>query len=418
MNAGTIPSRNLARVIYIVNGTPGDDRLIGSNSDNYFGARAGNDTIRAGGGNDILNGEAGNDTLDGEEGTDLATYEGAGAGVTVKLWLAGPQDTGAAGIDTLISIEDLLGSVHADVLHGDAGANVIDGGRGADLLHGARGDDTYYVTAGDTVLEYSNAGFDTVYASESFTLGSNIETLILTGTVSSDATGNMLANLLVGTDGNNMLDGRGGDDTMEGLRGNDTYRVNTLGDTVIEQAGGGSDTVLARISWVLGDNFENLVLEGLALRGTGNEADNAVIGNAAANTLLGRGGDDRLEGSTGADLLIGGAGRDLIYLGDDSDADRVRLGAASESTPGAARDLIFQFTPGTDLIDLHQLDADAGSAFDQAFTYSATGPAAHAVWTIGTTHTLVRGDLDGDAVADFEIQLMNVTGVTAADFLL
>lgn len=418
MNAGTILPPNLARVIYIVNGTLGDDRLIGGSNDNYFGARDGNDTISAGGGNDILNGEAGNDSLDGGDGIDLATYEGAGAGVTVKLWLGGPQDTGAAGIDTLISIEDLLGSAFADVLHGNGEANVIDGGRGADLLHGARGDDTYYVTAGDTVLEYADAGFDTVYAPASFTLGSNIETLILTGTVSSDATGNQLANRLVGTDGNNVLDGRSGDDTMEGLRGNDTYRVNTRGDTVIEQAGGGSDTVLARISWELGDNLENLVLEGMALRGTGNEAANVLTGNGAANTLLGRGGDDRLEGGTGADLLIGGAGRDLIYLGDDGDADRVRLGAAGESAPGAARDLVYQFTPGTDLIDLHQLDADPSRAFNQAFTFSATGPAAHAVWVIGTTHTLVRGDLDGDAVADFEIQLMNVTGVTAADFLL
>ena len=63
-----------------------------------------------GAGNDTLDGGAGNDTLDGGAGTDTASLRSAAAAVTVSLAVAGAQDTGGAGIDTLIGIENLTGS--------------------------------------------------------------------------------------------------------------------------------------------------------------------------------------------------------------------------------------------------------------------------------------------------------------------
>ena len=79
----------------------------------------------------------------------------------------------------------------------------------------------------------------------SYTLGTNVENLTLTGTGAINATGNTLDNTLTGNSGNNVLDGGAGNDTMSGGAGNDTYVVDAAGDTVTEAAGAGTDTVQA-----------------------------------------------------------------------------------------------------------------------------------------------------------------------------
>ena len=74
--------------------------------------------------------------LDGGPGTDTASYALATAGVTVSLANTGPQETFGAGVDTLVSIENLTGSPFADTLGGDNNPNLIIGGGGGDLLSG------------------------------------------------------------------------------------------------------------------------------------------------------------------------------------------------------------------------------------------------------------------------------------------
>ena len=68
----------------------------------------------------LLIGGQGNDTLAGGAGTDTASYSSLNLaeGVSVDLRISGAQDTGAGGIDTLTSIENLIGSGAADVLTG------------------------------------------------------------------------------------------------------------------------------------------------------------------------------------------------------------------------------------------------------------------------------------------------------------
>ncbi|KAB2858781.1 MAG: calcium-binding protein, partial [Bauldia sp.] len=90
-----------------------------------YGA-AGNDTLDGGGGADLLSGGGGNDT---------ATYAASAAGVTVSL-LSGAGSGGDAQGDTLVSIENLIGSAFADTLIGNDGDNVLDGRAGADALNG------------------------------------------------------------------------------------------------------------------------------------------------------------------------------------------------------------------------------------------------------------------------------------------
>ena len=69
-------------------------------------------------------------TLSGGMGADTATYTGATVGVTVSLSVAGAQNTSSAGIDTLISIANLVGSAFGDGLIGNSNANILSGGGG------------------------------------------------------------------------------------------------------------------------------------------------------------------------------------------------------------------------------------------------------------------------------------------------
>ncbi|MCK9202644.1 MAG: hypothetical protein M0P42_16090, partial [Gallionella sp.] len=219
-----------------------------------------------------------------------------------------------AGNDTF------TGSSYNDVLWSYAGNDIVDGGIGADTLVGGVGDDIYVVdNAGDVVTENLNEGSDTVQSSVGYTLGANIENLILAGTTAIDGTGNALGNVLTGNDAANLLDGGLGSDSMSGGLGNDTYVVDVLGDSVVELAEQGIDTVQSAITYTLGANVENLTLTGTAIDGTGNALDNILSGNAADNVLDGGDGNDTLSGGAGNDTLIGGGGTDWFLGGGGND---------------------------------------------------------------------------------------------------
>ncbi|WP_419790035.1 hypothetical protein, partial [Pseudomonas atacamensis] len=71
----------------------------------------------------------------------------------------------------------------------------------------------------------STSQIDTVQASVSWTLGANLENLVLTGVSDIDGTGNERRNFITGNVANNVLDGAAGADSMSGGDGNDTYYV-------------------------------------------------------------------------------------------------------------------------------------------------------------------------------------------------
>jgi Ca2+-binding RTX toxin-like protein len=171
----------------------------------------------------------------------------------------------------------------------------------------------------DKITETATGGnLDVVIANANYTLGANLEKLILApGTVDLDGFGNAITNILIGNDGNNFLDGLTGNDTMEGGKGNDTYLVNEVDDVVIEKTSEGTDTVETEINnYTLPLNVENLNLEDLAtvLVGTGNTLNNLIIGNSYKNTLIGGDANDTLDGGTGNDTLNGGLGSDVYYV--------------------------------------------------------------------------------------------------------
>ncbi len=120
---------------------------------------------------------------------------------------------------------------------------------------------------------------------------------------------------LNGGNGVDRLDGGAGGDTMTGGKNNDNYVVDAAGDTVIESATGGIDSVTSSTTWSMGAFVEKLTLDGnKAIDGTGNASANHLVGNSAANTLRGAAGDDRLDGDRGADRLEGGRGDDLMIV--------------------------------------------------------------------------------------------------------
>ena len=114
-------------------------------------------TIIGTAGDDTLVGTSGDDTINGLAGFDIASYASAGVGVTVSLSVQGvAQNTGAAGHDTLISIEGLIGSAFNDTLGGGAGDDFLSGGAGNDILKGGLGDDTLDGGAGLNTASYSD----------------------------------------------------------------------------------------------------------------------------------------------------------------------------------------------------------------------------------------------------------------------
>lgn len=109
---------------------------------------AGIDKISGGKGRDILIGKASGDTLDGGGGADTADYGSSTSGVTVNI-RTGEGEGGDAEGDTLIKIDNIAGSEHADSLTGTALINVLTGRGGDDFMFGGGGGDTLDGGAGN-----------------------------------------------------------------------------------------------------------------------------------------------------------------------------------------------------------------------------------------------------------------------------
>jgi len=291
--------------------------LTGSASINGAG-NALNNRITGNNGSNVLNGLAGADTMLGGFGNDTYVVDNTGD-ITGESSASGGFDTVQTSIawTLLANLERLVmtgssningaGNALDNVLIGNSGNNILNGFAGADILRGGLGDDTYIVdNIGDVAEENSGAGNDRVQSSVSFTLGANVEELVLTGIAGINGTGNAGVNIINGNNGSNMLDGAAGADLMRGGLGDDIYSVDNAGDQATESsATGGNDTVASTVSFTLANFVENLILAGsAAIDGTGNGLGNAISGNAAANVLRGLAGNDLLDGGAGPDSYL------------------------------------------------------------------------------------------------------------------
>ncbi|MEH2089637.1 beta strand repeat-containing protein [Nostoc sp.] len=281
--------------------------------------------------------------------------------------------SGLQGNDTLQGLGD------NDTLDGADGNDSLDGGAGDDSLIGGKGNDTYIVDSlGDTIVESANAGTDLVKSSVSWVLGNNLENLTLTGTGAINGIGNSLNNILIGNTGANSLSGEGGNDnlfgdsnndtlsggagndtldgglgsdSLDGGIGNDIYTVDNVNDIIIEGLNAGTDLVKSSVSWVLGNNLENLTLTGTgAINGTGNSLKNILIGNTGANILSGEDSNDSLIGGAGNDALLGGAGDDTLDGGLGADSLNGGVGNDIYTVDNVNDSITEDFNAGIDLV--------------------------------------------------------------------
>ncbi|MBK9082492.1 MAG: hypothetical protein IPL88_10635 [Rhizobiales bacterium] len=455
--------------------------LRGNALDNVLDGGAGDDALDGGDGADTLIGGRGADTMTGGRGDDAYFIDDAGDRVienaavaygvdTINIMRGFTRYTLGGGVENLVSSvgenfvafgntlsneiatgrgnDQIDGGAGNDVLHAGAGDDFLigglgrdrlDGGYGADRLSGGVDNDTYVVdNIGDVVIEAADGGIDTVEASITWRLGATLENLVLTGTADINGSGNALANRITGNDGDNTLDGKGGADRLMGGKGDDTYVVDNTGVVVIETAMGGVDLVRASISVTLDTYVENVALSGAAnLSATGNSSANLMRGNAGSNALNGMAGEDRLYGFDGNDLLDGGAGADILLGGLGN--DRLTGGAGADRFSGEAgadrfmfldvgdsgvatgqRDVILDYDRAQgDRIDLSAIDAVLGGA-DNAFAVVGgfTQKAGQLMISYMGDAWLAQGDVNGDGLADFAIEVRTTRALGATDFVL
>jgi Ca2+-binding RTX toxin-like protein len=134
-----------------------DDTLIGIELITFAGIGTSINSsapeVIGGNGDDILFARAGNDYVDGGRGHNTLSYANADKGINVTLQSSDPQSTENSGTDTIIRIQGLVGSSHADTLSGSKlSPSSLFGGNGNDALTGGYRDD--YLDGG--------AGIDTV----------------------------------------------------------------------------------------------------------------------------------------------------------------------------------------------------------------------------------------------------------------
>jgi Ca2+-binding RTX toxin-like protein len=314
-----------------------DNAITGNELDNTLTGGDGNDTLDGGAGMDTLYGGAGDDTYIIDDENTLIYEQGGDTDYdTVRTTLR--THTLDAGIEALVMLDSsdknfASGNELNNVITTGSSDDLLDGRGGADTLLGGAGNDTYVIdNAGDVAVELEDNGTDVVLSFiNSYTLGDNLENLILIGPSALNGSGNALDNRLIGSNADNILEGLDGNDTLDGgsgldqLRGglgNDLYIINDF-DTVAEAENAGTDTIESIMNFTLPANVEVLVLTGTAnISGTGNEADNRIVGNSNENTLDGAGGADTLEGGNGDDTYIVDSLNDVII--DTSGTDLVK----------------------------------------------------------------------------------------------
>lgn len=413
-----------------IDGTAGNDSLVGTRGkDEFHLEQGGDDTALGGGRSDVfyLGGAlTSDDRIDGGEGNNSLMLDGDySAGVSfgadtlkniilVKLAagfdyrLEGIANTSVLLFDgTALGADDqliadatggarfvrLYGGDGDDLLRGGANSDDLSGGRGHNSLYGGRGDDSLSTSSG---MDFVNggAGDDTVH-----------------------------------------LHGTAGEDRLRGGDGVNRLEIWAEGQTIVLQ-----DATIRDFSLITVAN------QGLNLTlADGNLAAGKVLTiNAGSGPLSVDGsaetdGSLHIKGGDAADLLIGGAGDDIL-LGGSVDTlrggagnDELRGGPDGEMTGGLGQDLMvgghklgrFVFETlqdstteapdtirtlgGKSVIDLSAIDADATQAGDQAFHLVNTlaGHAGELTMSYDSVEevTALVGDVDGDGEADFRIDI-------------
>ena len=230
--------------------------IIGTTGGAALNGTAGNDLIAGFGGADTLAGGAGDDLLDGGAGRDTVTFAAATGPVSVDL--AAGTATGE-GTDTILRVENVVGSNFDDTITGSAANNVIAGGAGTDTAvfpnvasqqaFALNADGSITVTGQPvTPQPFALAGTDTLSSIETLRFA-GIDLILRQGTNQLNTTetidGTADNEIILGFDGNDILNGNDGDDVIYGGNGTDRLNGGNGDDTIVYTAGGDNNNPLS-----------------------------------------------------------------------------------------------------------------------------------------------------------------------------
>jgi len=327
-------------------------------------ANIGSATLNGGEGNDYVQGTLGNDTLIGGLGNDTASFVSAFSytttGVTVDLTLqqGAAQNTLAAGNDTLIGFENLVGSNYNDTLIGDNNDNVLEGGLGNDTLTGGGGNDTASyagATAAVTVsLALQGAGQATGAGTDTLSGFENLQ-----GSGFNDSlTGDASANILSGGAGDDTLNpganAGGVVDLLDGGIGTDTASFAGVATAVTATLNGALDGAASLVGGTIATlrSIENLVGSANGDTLTGDDNNNVIEGGLGDDTLVGGLGIDtlRFTGATAATVNLATLTAQATGWGNDtiSGFENVRTGSGADNITGDGNDNTFFDGGGAD----------------------------------------------------------------------
>ncbi|MDD0972561.1 retention module-containing protein [Pseudomonas fontis] len=195
--------------------------------------------------------------------------------------------------------------------------------------------------------------------------------------------------LLIGGLGNDLLDGGAGTDTASYASAPSAVTVN-LNLTGAQNTGGAGTDTLASIENLIGSDYNDTL--------TGDNNANLLVGGKGNDTLVGGGGDDTLIGGPGNNTLTGGAGADTFLY----------------QQGNTGHDLVTDFTPGTDRLDLSQLlqgENATTASLDDYLHFKVTGTGASVVSTIEVSS--VAGASPTQTIDLAGVDLAQHYGVTA-----
>ncbi|MFM5950850.1 MAG: hypothetical protein ACKOPM_16735, partial [Novosphingobium sp.] len=323
---------------------------------------------------------------------------------------------GADGDDTI------SGAAGADLLFGGGGNDNIDGGTGNDTFRGGTGNDTL-IGGGGVNAMFGDAGNDrfelgTSDSGSGVDGGIGTDRLVIAGTVSLGSVTGIEAVELVS----------GGTLTLSGSQFINGLAFNTA------LSGNGSIVVnMESGSYFFASSMAVAGGSAIAFTVNGTTGSDVMKGSqTASNTFIGGDGADQLRGGGLADTIDGGAANDKIMglggadqLTGGAGADQFRYLFAGDSGVGAGnRDVILDFTAGTDRIDFRVLDANPALPGRQTLSFLGTaaftsGGAGQVRYEVSGGDLLVQVDLDGNGTTDMEMLLQGAGAqtLTGTDFL-
>ena len=282
---------------------------------------------------------------------------------------------GSAGDDNIVAFAD------ADVIIADAGADAISAGEGADFVNAGAGRDVVFAGAGDDQV-FAGGGADLVY-----------------GDAGNDR--------IFGDQGNDMINAGAGDDTMFGGAGN---------DLLVAEIGDGNDVYFGDDSEG-GTGIDTLDISAATVAVTVNLGAGALLNGSVASSQTGNDtiwGIENVNTGSGNDVITASNAVNVINGGAGNDTFRFLTASAADG------DTILGFEPG-DRLDLSGMDANLVSGGDQSFVlingaFTAAGQLAVSFETREDgDFTIVQGNIDGNADADFKIEIAGHQNLTASN---